>query len=112
MVKNVATPEDEFAHAMSTLFNALPSTSTEPEPTAFANFKICCDDVLNGADQGKIQVLLEGKRRYVLLSEDQVIALARIRQASQSLGGVLKGVIPPRRPLDMSKVDFRATIVL
>jgi len=71
-----------------------------------AKFKTSCDDALNGVNEGRIQILLEGKRRYVLLSEDQVISLARIRERSPSLGDTVRGVVPPRRPLDMSKVHL------
>jgi len=104
---NVTTPEDDaFAHAMSTVFDAVPGVSIEPEPTAIAKFKASCDDVLNGVNEGRIQILLESKRRYVLLSEDQVIALAQIKERSPSLGDVVRGVIPPRTPLDLSKVHL------
>ena len=106
MLKNVATPEDDFARAMSTVFDAVPGVSIEPEPTAISKFKASCDDVLNGVNEGRLQVLIEGKRRYVLLSEDQVIALAQIRERSPSLGDVVRGVVPPRRPLDLSKVHL------
>ena len=104
---NVTTPEDDaFARAMSTVFDAVPGVSIESEPTAIAKFKISCDDVLNGVNEGRLQVLIEGKRRYVLLSEDQVIALAQIRKRSPSLGDIVRGVVPPRKPLDMSKVHL------
>jgi hypothetical protein len=104
---NVTTPEDDaFARAMSTVFDAVPGVSIEPEPIAIAKFKTSCDDVLNGVNEGRIQVLLEGNRRYVFLSEDQVIALAQTRERSPSLGDVVRGVVPPRRPLDLSRVHF------
>ena len=102
---NVTTPEDDaFARAMSTVFDAVPGVSIEPEPTAVSKLKASCDDVLNGVNEGRIQILLEGKRRYVLLSEDHVIALAQIRERFPSLGDIVRGVVPPRRPLDLSKV--------
>ena len=91
---------------MSTVFDAVPGVSIELEPTAIAKFNISCDDVLNGVNEGRIQILLEGKRRYVLLSEDQVIALAQIRKGSLSLGDIVRSVVPPRRPLDLSKVHL------
>ena len=104
---NVATSEDyAFARAISTVFDAVPGVSIEPEPTAIAKFKTSCDDVLNGVNEGRLQVLIEGKRRYVLLSEDQVIALAQIRKGSLSLGDIARSVVPPRRPLDLSKVHL------
>ena len=107
MIKNVATPEDDaFVRAMSTVFDAVPGVSIEPEPTAVSKFKASCDDVLKGVNEGRIQILHEGNRRYVFLSEDQVIALAQIRERSPSLGDIVRGVIPPRRPLDMSKVHL------
>ena len=104
---NVTTPEDDaFARAMSTVFDAVPGVSIEPEPIAIAKFKTSCDDVLNGVNEGRIQILLEGNRRYVFLSEDQVIALAQIRKGSLSLGDIVRSVVPPRRPLDLSKVHL------
>jgi len=104
---NVTTPEDDaFARAMSTVFDAVPGVSIEPEPIAIAKFKTSCDDVLNGVNEGRIQILLEGNRRYVFLSEDQVIALAQTRERSPSLGDVVRGVVPPHRPMDLSRVHL------
>ena len=76
---------------MSTVFDAVPGVSIKPEPTAIAKFKTSCDDVLNGVNQGRIQILLEGNRRHVLLSEDQVIALAHMRKGSLSLVDIVSG---------------------
>ena len=104
---NVTTLEDDaFARAMSTVFDAVPGVSIEPEPIAIAKFKTSCDDVLNGVNEGRIQVLLEGNRRYVFLSEDRVIALAQTRERSPSLGDVVRGVVPPHRPMDLSRVHL------
>jgi len=79
---NVATSEDyAFARAISTVFDAVPGVSIEPEPTAIAKFKTSCDDVLNGVNEGRIQVLLGGGRSDDSLLDRLPAAVSRQRDA-------------------------------
>lgn len=114
------SPGSAFAHAVSSLAQRL-GTALAPKPTPIATFKERSGDILKEADSGTVQVITQGSKRYVLLSEVQLLAImegpestagskgvegskAAAHSKVRSLAHTLESLTPPQARLDAGLV--------
>ncbi|MCH7344334.1 type II toxin-antitoxin system Phd/YefM family antitoxin [Pelomonas sp. CA6] len=101
MFANFLNPgSDLFFRAAASLVDAISGVTLDAKPTPISKFKASYGEVLDNVNHGRVQVIQQGRRRYVLLSEDQVIALAQQNKKTRSLGDIIRSVEQPPRPLD------------
>ena len=98
---------DVFARAATSLVDVLHGFTIDLKPTTISRFKASYGEVLQNANQGRIQVIAQGKKRYLLLSEEQVIALAQQSKKPRMLGELVRSIKAPVHPLGQSSLHLK-----
>ena len=77
-----------------------------PKPTPISIFKAKYSGILKDADHGTVQMISQGSKRYVLLTENQLVEImdAGVSSKSRSLADTLASLTPPKERLDSSLV--------
>lgn len=97
---------DLFLSAASTLSDAFKGV-VAMVPTPISMFKAQYPTFLKKANEGEAQVIMQGSKRYLLLSEEQVIALAERGKKPRSLGEIVRGVETPSAPLNVQSIHSK-----
>lgn len=94
-----------FIHALNRLAQRL-GAALAPKPTPISIFKARYSGFLKDAENGTVQVISHGNKRYVLLTESQVVKIidAGIGIKTRSVADTLASLTPPRQRLDSSFV--------
>ena len=94
-----------FLHAINTLVQRLGAVRA-PKPTPISIFKAKYSGILKEADHGTVQMISQGSKRYVLLTESQLVEImdAGVGSKSRSLADTLASLTPPKERLDASLV--------
>ena len=96
-----------FLHAINSLAQRLGAVLA-PKPTPISIFKARYSGILKEADHGTVQMISQGSKRYVLLTESQLVAImdAGVGSKSRSLADTLASLTPPKERLDSSLVTL------
>ncbi|WP_305806977.1 hypothetical protein, partial [Stenotrophomonas sp. YIM B06876] len=94
-----------FFLAVNSLAQRL-GTVLAPKSTPISIFKASYAGILKDADDGAVQVISQGKKKYVLLTEDQLVEImdAGVGSKTRSLADTLASLTPPKERLDASLV--------
>ena len=99
------TPEsasvDMFARAVESLARKL-GVAASDTPMPISKFKSDYSGLLRDSKAGELQQISRGSERYLVLSEDQVIAMERSSSQRKTLADTLASVPAPSSPLDAS----------
>lgn len=101
--KMTVKPVDAFASAVQSLAQKLGATATD-DPTPISEFKANYGGLLSAARSGRVQQISRGGERYVVLTEEQVIAIARFSSSRHSLADTLASIRAPTMILEASSV--------
>ena len=97
------TPEsasvDMFARAVESLARKL-GVAASDTPMPISKFKSDYSGLLRDSKAGELQQISRGSERYLVLSEDQVIAMERSSSQQRSLADTLASVQAPSGALD------------
>lgn len=93
-----------FFTAMDNLVRRLGAV-LEPKQTPISIFKARYSGILDEADHGRIQMITQGRKHYVLLTEAQLVLImdADVNK-KRSLADTLGSLTPPKERLDTSQV--------
>lgn len=92
---------DAFTSAVHSLAQRLGVTATV-EPMPISKFKSDYSGLLTAALNGSVQQISRGRERFVLLTEQQVITLAKSSGNRSSLADTLASIQTPSMALDAS----------
>jgi len=92
---------DMFSKAVESLARKL-GVAASDTPMPISKFKSDYSGLLRGAKAGELQQISRGGERYLVLSEEQVIAMERSSSQRKTLADTLASVQAPSSPLDMS----------
>lgn len=93
--KAILTEVDAYTCAVQSIAQTLGVTAKD-EPMPISKFKSNYSGLLRAALNGSVQQISRGRERYVVLTEGQVIALAKLRGNQMSLADTLASIqIPP-----------------
>ncbi len=98
-----STEVDAFKSAVQYLAQKLGAVAKD-EPMPISKFKSKYSDLLNAAQNGRVQQISRGRERYVLLTEEQVISMARSSSKRSSLADTLASIQAPAMPINASLV--------
>ncbi len=90
---------DRFAKAVESLARKL-GVAASDTPMPISKFKSDYSGLLRDAKAGELQQISRGSERYLVLSEDQVIAMERSGSQHRTLADTLASVPAPSSPLD------------
>jgi len=99
---------DSFARIVHGWLARVSGLTMDSDPTPISKFKASYGAVLDDVNRGRVQVITQGGKRYLLMSEDQVIAIASTSQSPRSLGEAARGLVSPDRPLDPKNLHVKA----
>jgi hypothetical protein len=86
-------PADQLRDAIVAISRRLGSVGPQHiTSTPVTRFRASYAQVLKQADQGQPQVVVQGSKRFVVFSEDQVVAFAELHDRSQTVGDLLDGL--------------------
>jgi hypothetical protein len=94
MMRSTFLSGDLFSNAVTTLASTFRGV-VDLAPTPISLFKARYPNYLDKANRNEVQVISQGSKRYVLLSEEQVIALAEREGEQRSLGDIVRGIETP-----------------
>lgn len=99
-----------FLHAINSLVHRLGAVLA-PKPTPISIFKAKYSGILKEADHGTVQMISQGSKRYVLLTESQLVEImdAGVGSKTRSLAETLASLTPPKGRLDASLVMLSGT---
>lgn len=92
---------DSFSRAVESLARKL-GVAASDTPMPISRFKSDYSGLLRDARAGELQQISRGSERYLVLSEDQVIAMERSGSQRRTLADTLASVQTPSSPLDAS----------
>ncbi len=95
------THVDEFTSAVQSLAQGLGVTVMD-NPMPISKFKSDYSGLLRVALNGSVQQISRGRERYVILTEKQVIAMARSSSKGNTLADTLASIQIPSMRLDAS----------
>ncbi|TAL92554.1 MAG: hypothetical protein EPN69_08340 [Rhodanobacter sp.] len=101
LAEQTRTRSDTFLSAMHSLAEKL-GLMVKDAPMPISKFKSDYGSLLRGAMSGRLQQISRGSERYVVLTEDQVIAIVRSSNRRNSLADTLASIQTPSQPLDAS----------
>jgi hypothetical protein len=81
-----------FQDAVRKIAHFVSATQINEKGTTIADFKAQYLNVLNRTDKGSLEVITRSNRRYVILDEGQVRALANNAQPQPFAGDLLEGL--------------------
>ncbi len=94
---------DLFAKAVESLARKL-GVDASDTPMPISRFKSDYSGLLRGARAGQLQQISRGGERYLVLSEEQVIAMERSSSQRRTLADTLASVQAPSGALDTASV--------
>lgn len=113
MTNNVKTRDkakfDVFVSAVHILAEWL-GAEIEDDPMPISKFKSNYSSLLREALSGHLKQISRGRERYVVLTEDQVIAMAGQRNKGGSLADTIASIATPTAKLDTSGVLTRGSM--
>lgn len=92
---------DMFSRAVENLARKL-GVDASDTPMPISKFKSDYSGLLRDARAGQLQQISRGGERYLVLSEEQVIAMERSSSQRRTLADTLASVQAPSSPLDTS----------
>ncbi len=92
---------DMFARAVESLARKL-GVAASDTPMPISRFKSDYSGLLRDSRAGELQQISRGSERYLVLSEEQVIAMERSGSQRRTLADTLASVQAPSSPLDAS----------
>lgn len=94
-----------FFHAINSLVQRLGAVRAT-KPTPISIFKAKYSGILKEADLGTVQMISQGSKRYVLLTESQLVEImdAGLGSRTRSLADTLASLTPPKGRLDAGLV--------
>jgi len=98
MSSSKSSTGDQFLNAVTSLSDAF-KAAVDLSPTPISRFRARYPVFLERANKGEAQVISQGSKRYLLLSEEQVISLAERGIKPRNLGDILRGVETPSVPI-------------
>ena len=109
------TPEsasvDMFARAVESLARKL-GVAASDTPMPISKFKSDYSGLLRDSKAGELQQISRGSERYLVLSEDQVIAMVGDTPVKATISGVIRGLIRDGYPvfegMKIADIDPRA----
>ena len=107
--RQVQKPEEGFTSVMDRLGQLLGLTVSHTQ-MPISHFKASYNELLRAANKGKIQQISRGQERYVLLTEDQVLALLQTGTRPRSLAASLSSITRPTSQLDESLVELPGSL--
>ncbi len=97
------TQFDAFVSALHALAGRL-GVKVKDDPMPISKFKSDYSGVLKAASSGRLQQISRGRERFVVLTEEQVIAMVQSSSRKSSLADTLASIKVPSKPLDASAV--------
>src|SRR5437868_13124248 len=77
----------------------------EPKQTPISIFKARYSGILDEADHGRIQMITQGRKHYVLLTESQLVSIMGADVSKKRcLADTLASLTPPKERLDTRQV--------
>jgi len=98
---------DLFLTAATSLVDAIDGFRLNRKATKISDFKAKYSTVLNEANGGTVQLISQGGKRYLLLSEEQVIALAEQSKQTHTMADVIEAIDPPSSELAMGSLYLK-----
>ncbi len=95
------TQTDTFMSALHSLAERL-GLKVKDDPMPISKFKSYYNGLLKAASSGRLQQISRGGERFVVLTEEQVIAMVGASRTKSSLADTLASIKAPSRPLDTS----------
>jgi hypothetical protein len=86
-------PADPLQQAIATISRSFGGVdAARVGSTPVTRFRASYAQVLKEVDQGQPQVVVQGSRRFVVFSEEQVVAFADLHGKDQTVGDLLQGL--------------------
>ena len=92
-VAQESKPTDQLREAIATIAQRLGAVRPQQiTSTPVTRFRASYAQVLKQVDQGAPQVVVQGAKRFVVFSEEQVLAFADLHNRDQTVGELLQGL--------------------
>lgn len=91
---------DRLAQALQVLAHLVGAVIPSGRPTPISLFKASYSSVLKQADEDGVALISQGTKRYVIVSEERIIALSETDRKERTVADLLDSLPRPGRRMD------------
>jgi hypothetical protein len=101
---------DPLAQALQILARMVGIVIPSVRPTPISLFKASYTSVLKQADENGVALISQGAKRYVIVSEDRIIALSVTDRRERTVADLVESLPRPTRRIDPERVHVPGAV--